>query len=94
MIIKMPKPTKTDLIYGLLSYWDPLGFEGKAGPMFYRYEADVLAHNIRKNSRPERIAGLIRELIEAKMIEEGVKLGIDQGSVDRIAVAMINAVQR
>ena len=43
----MPKPTKADLICGLLSYWDPLAFEGKAGPMFYNYEVEVLAQSVR-----------------------------------------------
>ncbi len=52
MVIRMPKPTKADLICGLLSYWDPLAFKGKAGPMFYNYEAEVLAQSIRKNSKP------------------------------------------
>ena len=56
MVMKMPKPTKADLICGLLSYWDPLAFEGKAGPMFYNYEAEVLAQSIRKNSKPENVA--------------------------------------
>ena len=56
----MPKPTKADLICGLLSYWDPLAFEGKAGPMFYNYEPEVLAQSIRKNSKPENVAKKVR----------------------------------
>lgn len=63
----MPKPTKADLICGLLSYWDPLAFEGKAGPMFYNYEAEILAQSVRKNSKPENVAKKVRELIEDKM---------------------------
>ena len=67
MVMKMPKPTKADLICGLLSYWDPLAFEGKAGPMFYNYEAEILAQSVRKNSKPENVAKKVRELIEDKM---------------------------
>ncbi|MBR4474943.1 MAG: hypothetical protein IKS55_15075 [Oscillospiraceae bacterium] len=93
MVIKMPKPTKADLIRGLLSYWDPLAFEDKAGPMFYNYEAEILAQSIRKNSKPENVAKKVRELIEEKMRVEGVNLGIDSGSVDRIAIAMIQALK-
>ena len=92
MVMKMPKPTMADLIRGLLSYWDPLKFEGKAGPMFYNYEAEVLAQSIRKNSKPENVAKKIRGLIEEEMRLEGVDLGIDSDSVDRIAIAMIQAV--
>ena len=58
--MKMPKPTKADLICGLLSYWDPLAFEGKAGPMFYNYEAEVLAQSIRKNSKPENVTKKVK----------------------------------
>lgn len=91
--MKMPKPTKADLICGLLSYWDPLAFEGKAGPMFYNYEAEVLAQSFRKNSKPENVAKKVRELIEDKMRVEGVNLEIDSDSADRIAIAMIQAVK-
>ena len=73
--MKMPKPTKADLICGLLSYWDPLAFEGKAGPMFYNYEAEILAQSVRKNSKPENVAKKVRELIEDKMRVEGVRAG-------------------
>ena len=93
MVMKMPKPTKADLICGLLSYWDPLAFEGKAGPMFYNYEAEVMAQSIRKNSKPENVAKKVRELIEDKMRVEGVNLEIDSDSADRIAIAMIQAVK-
>ena len=93
MVMKMPKPTKADLICGLLSYWDPLAFKGKAGPMFYNYEAEVLAQSIRKNSKPETVAKKVRELIADKMRVEGVNLEIDSDSADRIAIAMIQAVK-
>lgn len=35
----------------------------------------------------------MHDLVANKMIEEGVQLGIDQGSCDRIAIAMITAVK-
>ena len=61
--------------------------------MFYNYEADVIAQTIRKNSKTERISKLVHDLVANKMIEEGVQLGIDQDSCDRIAVAMIYAIK-
>ena len=91
MIIKMPKPGKADRIRALLSYWNPLDMN--PDPMFYDYEAEVIAQSIRKNSRPEKISKLVHDLVKAKMIEEGVMLEIDQGSCYRIAVAMIEAVK-
>ena len=91
MIIKMPKTGKAERIRGLLSYWNPLDMN--SDPMFYNYEAEVLSQSVRKNSRPEKISKLVHDLIQAKMIEEGVTLEIDQGSCDRIAVAMIETVK-
>lgn len=91
MIIKMPKPGKAERICALLSYWNPLDMN--PDPLFYNYEAEVLAQSVRKNSRPEKISKLVHDLIQAKMIEEGVTLEIDRGSCDRIAVAMIETVK-
>ena len=67
--MKMPKPTKADLICGLLSYWDPLAFEGKAGPMFYNYEAEILAQSVRKNSKLENVAKKVREAMVQELVE-------------------------
>jgi hypothetical protein len=93
LYLRFPKATKTDIIRGFLDTWDPLRMREQAGYMFYNYEADVIAQTIRKNSKPERISKLVHDLVANKMIEEGVQLGIDQGSCDRIAVAMITSVK-
>ena len=93
LYIRFPKATKTEIIRNYLDSWDPLRMREQAGYMFYNYEADVIAQTIRKNSKPERISKLVHDLVAKKMIEEGVQLGIDQGSCDRIAIAMITAVK-
>lgn len=94
MVIKMPKMSKAEQICALLAYWDPLQMGDKAGYRFYNYEAEVIAQSLRSNSKPETISKLVHELIEKKMVEEGVELGIDQGSYDRIAEAMIATVKK
>ena len=93
LYIRFPKATKTDIIRNYLDSWDPLRMREQAGYMFYNYEADVIAQTIRKNSKSERISKLVHDLVANKMMEEGVQLGIDQGSCDMIAVAMIPAVK-
>ena len=62
----MPKPTKADLICGLLSYWDPLAFEGKAGPMFYNYKDDrnlIKLHRYADNLGCKKILATYMEVL-------------------------------
>lgn len=84
MKFKMSKPTKTDMIRFYFNQWDPLSHVEKAGPMFYNYEAENLAQRIRKNSRPEKIAEIIHELMTEKANIEGFDVTIKEEECKRI----------
>ena len=72
---------------------------GQAKEREKRPEPGVYYSNLRTIRRCVRRSGrgliskLVHDLVANKMIEEGVQLGIDQGSCDRIAIAMITAVK-
>ena len=90
MKFKIPKPTKTDMIRFYFNQWDPLKHVEKAGPMFYNYEAEDLAQRIRKNSRPEKIAETIQELMTDKASIESFDVIIEEEECGYIA-ALIHA---
>lgn len=48
MIIKMPKPTKAEMIRTFFNQWDTLDCMDKEDFMYYNYEAEDLAQQIRK----------------------------------------------
>lgn len=86
MIIKMPKPTKAEMIRTFFNQWDPLDFVKEAGYMFYNYEAEDLAQQIRKNSKPEKIASIIQQLMEEKAEIEKFDKRIDPEECMQIAM--------
>ena len=93
MIIKMPKPTKSDQIRFILDYWDPCRMREKAGPMFYNYEAEVLAQGIRKNSKKESVAKQVKEVIDKKQQLEGCDYTVDEDNAGRVAEAIQNSIK-
>ena len=48
MIIKMQKPTKAEMIRTFFNQWDTLDCMDKEDFMYYNYEAEDLAQQIRK----------------------------------------------
>lgn len=93
MVIKMPKPTKAEIILSLFNQWDPLDYVDKAGFMFYNYEAEDLAQRIRKNTRPDKIAAIIQELMEEKEELEGMNKAIDPDECMQCAVVIHSWMQ-
>ena len=91
MIIRLPKATKADLIRGVLDYWDPC--RGRPDPMYYNYEAEVLAQSIRKNSSVDTVWKKVKEVIDKKLELEGKPYRVDEENTKRVAAAMISAVK-
>ena len=86
MIIKMPKPTKAEIIRTFLNQWDPLNYVDKAGFMFYNYEAEEIAQRIRKNSKLETIEAVVREVMEDKIQIEHSDVVLDDEECRQMAV--------
>lgn len=86
MIIKVPKPTKTEIIRTFLNQWDPLNYVDKAGFMFYDYEAEDIAQRIRKNSKIETIESIVREDMEDKIRIERSDAILDDEECRQMAI--------
>ena len=85
MIIKMPNPTKAEIIRTFLNQWDPLNYVDKAGFMFYNYEAEEIAQRIRKNSTLETIEAVVREVMEDKIQIEHSDVVLDDEECRQMA---------
>ena len=91
MKIKLPKPTKADIILGLLNYWDPAGIHKVSGDWrAYRYEAETIAQRVRKNSKVESIEKAIIETVTPCM--DGKELNHE--AVSFIAQNILAALNR
>ena len=73
--LRSGKPTKADLIRGILDYWDPCRKRESAGYMYYNYEAESIAQTIRKNSKVSTVTKQVKELIDQKLELEGQNTG-------------------
>lgn len=93
MVIKMPPLSKAEKICAILSYWDPCQKKDEAGPRFYNYEAEVLAQSLRKNSKVETVGKKVKTVIDRKLKEEGLEYTVSQDNAQRVAAAMIQAIQ-
>ena len=90
------KPTKADLIRGILDYWDPCRVSNTPEyyPLYYNYEAETICQTLRKNSKPESTAKKVKDLIDCKLELEGRDYRIDMENARRVAVSMIEAIKR
>ena len=90
------KPTKVDLIRGILDYWDPCRAKGTENwyELFYNYEAETICQTLRKNSKVETVAKNVKSLIDHKLELEGKKYRVDMDNATRVAESMIATVKR
>ena len=90
------RPTKVEIIRGILDYWDPCRAQNTEAwnLLFYNYEAETIAQTLRKNSTPSTVAKNIKELIDAKLELEEKDYRVDMENATRVAKAMIEAVKR
>ena len=95
MVIKFPKSTKAEQICAILSYWDPARARetDKWYPLFYNYEAEVLAPLIKKNSSIDTVGKKVKEVIDMKLELEGVEYRIDEENARRVGASMIAAIK-
>jgi len=90
------RPTKADLVRGILDYWDPVRAQNTESwyPLFYNYEAETIAQTLRKNSSPSTVAKNVKKLIDAKLELEGKDYRVDMDNATRVAAAMTNVVKQ
>ena len=90
------KPTKVDLVRGILEYWDPVRARDTDDwyDLYYNYEAETICQSLRRNSKVESVAGNIKKLIDRKLEMEGREYRIDMENAKRVAASMIEAVKR
>lgn len=95
MVIKLPKPTKADCIRFILDCWDPARAYNtdKWYPLFYNYEAEVLAQSVRKNSKTETVAKHVQEVINQKLKEESLEYLVDDENAKRVAAAILDSLK-
>lgn len=71
MYLRIPKPIKAELVMTLLNQWDPAHGADKDF-RFYQVEAEEIAQQIRKNSKPESVEKVVSKAIRFRMELEGL----------------------
>lgn len=92
MHVKMPKPTKSELIMMLLNQWDPAHGTDKDF-RFYQVEAEEIAQQIKKNSKPETVEKVVSEAIRFRMKLEGLDEPFDEEACKRYSGWMLMAIK-
>lgn len=77
MYLRIPKPTKAELIMMFLSHWNPEQGADKDFH-FYQVKAEKIAQKIHKNSKPESVEKAVREAISFRRELENVKEIFDE----------------
>ncbi len=91
MINTVPESIKAELIRGILESWDPCRF--RPYPMYYDYEAEVLAQSIWKDSAVDTTWKNVKEVIDKKLEFEKKTYRVDEENAKRVAGEMIDAVK-
>lgn len=92
MYLKMPKPTKAEIIMMLLNQWDPVHGADKDF-RFYQVEAEEIAQQIRKNSKPESVEKAVSKAIKFRMELEKVDEPFDEETCKRYSSLILSAVK-
>ena len=92
MHLKMPKPTKSELIMMLLNQWDPAHGADKDF-RFYQVEAEEIAQQIRKNSRPESVEKVVSKAIKFRMELEGLNAPFDEEACKRYSGWILSVIK-
>ena len=89
------KPTKADLICGILDCWDPCRAINTSSwfDRYYNYEAETICQSLRKDNSISTVAKKVKEVIDAKLEEAGKEYKVDMDNAERVAAAMINTVK-
>ena len=78
---------KTEEITALLNQWNPEGrYKSFSDVDAYRYEADTIAHDIRKNSSLKSVQRMIVDAL--------AETELDDGEVEKMAGFILEAVKR
>ena len=80
MYLRIPKPIKAELVMTLLNQWDSAHGADKDF-RFYQVEAEEIAQQIRKNSKPESVEKVVSKAIRFRMELEGLDEPLDRKSV-------------
>ena len=82
MHLKMAKPTKVELVRIFLNQWDPAHGADK-DYRFYQVEAEEIAQQIKKNSKPESVERAVSKAIKFRMELEGLNEPFDEEACKR-----------
>lgn len=85
MHLKMPKPTKAELVMMFLNQWDPVHGVDKDF-RFYQVEAEEIAQKIRKNSNPESVEKAVRESVLFRMELEKIEEPFDEEACQEVHI--------
>ena len=92
MHLKMAKPTKAELVMIFLNQWDPAHGADKDF-RFYQVEAEEIAQQIRKNSKPESVERAVSKAIKFRMELEGQNAPFDEEACKRYSGWILSAIK-
>jgi len=88
----MPKPTKSELIMMLLNQWNSAHGADKDF-RFYQVEAEEIAQQIKKNSKPETVEKVMSKAIRFRMELEGLDEPFDEEACKRYSSWILSAIK-
>ncbi len=92
MHLKMAKPTKTELVMVFLNQWNPAHGADKDF-RYYQVEAEEIAQQIRKNSKPESVEKVVSKAIKFRMELEGLEEPFDEEACKRYSSWILSAIK-
>ena len=92
MYLRIPKPIKAELVMTLLNQWDPAHGADKDF-RFYQVEAEEIAQQIRKNSKPESVEKVVSKAIRFRMELEGLDEPFDEEACKRYSGWILSAIK-
>jgi len=88
----MAKPTKAELVMIFLNQWDPAHGADKDF-QFFQVEAEEIAQQIRKNSKPESVERAVSKAIKFRMELEKVDEAFDEEACKRYSGWILSAIK-
>ncbi len=94
MKIRMPKPSKAEIVMMFLNQWDPIHGGADKDYRFYRVEAEEIAQKIRKNSSLKTVEKAVRESVEFRMKLEDIDEPFDEDACRTCAGWILSAIKQ
>lgn len=91
MYLRMSKLTKAELVMMLLNQWNPVPGADK-DLRFYQVEAEEIAQQIGKNSKPESVEKVVSKAIKFRMVLEGLGEPFDEEACKKYSSWILSTI--